>query len=142
MTTITLNVISTATIPKISRIEKIRMDLNLPNVNTSKIQSNTMDRLSEEEIAVKRTYYKEIRALPYERQLEKLEELIDSGEFPLPLHNCKYCLCNTTETMSKLVQLTLKATSTPLVKVKDFLEYRYRAIQNNLEMYTDGRLNQ
>ena len=134
----TLKIIS----PKISRIEKVRSELGLPYVNIAKIQTTTMDKLSADEIKVKQVYCKEIRSLPYSKQQQILQDKIDDGSFPLPVHNCKYCLCNTSETMSKLIQLTLKATSTPLIKVKEFLEYRYRAIEHNLNLYTDGRLNQ
>lgn len=133
----TLNIIQS---PKISRIEKVRSELGLPNVNIYKIQTTTMDKLSEDEIKVKQVYCKEIRSLPYSKQQQKLQDMVDDNTFPLPVHQCKYCLCGNNKTMSEMIKDTLKSASTPLIKVKEYLKYRHIAVTNNVR-YVNGTLN-
>jgi hypothetical protein len=127
-------------VPKVSRIEKVRLQLGIQDVNMYKIQRNSKDKLTPEEIKVKKEYTKQVRMAPLERQQQKLQDMIDNGTFPLPTHCCPHCLCNEERSMCIIVKDTLEATSTPLIKVKEFIQYRELAIKHNLDKYSEGEL--
>lgn len=126
---------------KHSRIERIRNELGLNNVKTWDIQNKTAENLTAEEQLVKYTYCKELRVLPYAKQQQILQTKIDNGTFPLPKHPCKYCLCGLERTMSQLVKDTIECASTPIVKVKEFLQFRYQAIIKNKDTYNVIEMN-
>lgn len=122
--------------PILNRAQRIRQELGLPhNISIARVINIPNKDLNDEEKKFKQVYTAEVRQLPTNNQHVKLQKMIDDNTFPLPVHPCKYCLCGVEATMSKLLQLTLKSTATPLVKVKEYLQYRWQAIYKHPEFY-------
>lgn len=119
-----------------SKADIIKKKFHLEHVNTTRCMKFPMDKLTPDERKFKYEYNLFLRDSPATQQnhADMFEDMIEEGIFPLPVHGCKYCLCcregEEHKEMSQLIQDTLQCNKTSPIKVKQFMEYRQRAIDS------------